>query len=131
MSAAWNRRGRTGLAAAGAAICAATAFAPGTASADGTCDEHYVCMWEDASYGGDKWVNWRPVREGDTFEIGGWNGDNEISSAVNRSGFAIVMYADDSGAGGSFCIHPHQPIQNFQEVGFNDEAESLVAKTGC
>jgi len=136
MSEARSRRVTTGLAATGAAIVAATAFTAGSAAAEpipeaGTCDAMYVCMWEDSGYGGDKWVNWRPTSEGEIFEIGGWNGDNEISSALNRSSFAIEVYADDGAEGDSFCIHPYQPIQNFQEVGFNDDAESLMSKPGC
>jgi hypothetical protein len=136
MSASWSRRVTTAFAATGTAILAASAFTAGTAAAEpvpeaGTCDANYVCMWEDAGYGGDKWVNWQPSGTGQIFEIGGWNGDNEISSALNRTGYAIMVYADDGAQGDAYCIHAHQPIQNFKEVGFNDEAESLMTKDAC
>jgi hypothetical protein len=131
MMSAPSRRVATGLATTGAAILAATAFTAGTAAAEpipeaGTCDQDHVCMWEDAGYGGDKWVNWQPSGTGQIFEIGGWNGDNEISSALNRT-----VHADDGAQGDAYCIHAYQPVQNFKEVGFNDDAESLMTKSAC
>jgi hypothetical protein len=99
----------------------------------GSCDDKYVCMWEDNDYEGDKWVNYREgTSPGDRVEIDGWDGDNEISSVKNNTKLYVVMYADDEFRGRIQCIAPESSSPNLrQSNGFDNEAESFILKTKC
>ncbi|MFI6520571.1 peptidase inhibitor family I36 protein [Spirillospora sp. NPDC050679] len=107
--------------------------ADASARAAASCPSGYVCMWEDAYYGGDKYVE-QPAINGH-HEIDGWNGDNEISSVVNNTGKCIVLYANDGWSGRT---HPIQKSgaqrlrADLQLNGYDNEAESYgIFNTGC
>lgn len=105
-----------GLAALAVGMSAAPAYA------DTVCPNNYVCMWEDGSYGGSKYVL-QPANVG-FYEIDGWDGDNEISSVKNTSGKCLRLYDNDGGGGSSYYIEPEGFRPNLNQNGFNDRAES-------
>ncbi|NUR70860.1 MAG: peptidase inhibitor family I36 protein [Hamadaea sp.] len=125
-----NRTARRALAvaAASAAIAVGTAtpaFA-GQGDVESTCPSSDVCMWEDNSFGGNKWVE-QSTYDGKVYDIDWWNGDNEISSIRNNSGFWICVYPGDYTWGGGYIkVGPHTEYSNLaQSFGFDNEAESF------
>jgi len=97
-----------------AALGLAVAASP--ASADGYCPSGRICMWEDENYTGDRWVD-VPGSPGGV-EIDWWNGDHEISSVDNASGYDLRLSPGDLDGGGAWvgfgylCVQPHQRISS-------------------
>lgn len=79
----------------GVAVTLATAATP--AQAEGDCPANHVCMWEDAGYGGDRYVDSAAPQPGAStwIDVDGWNGDNELSAVVNNTGCYVEGYSDD------------------------------------
>lgn len=98
------------------------------AQAAGTCASGYVCMWEDPNYNGEKYVS-QPGDVG-SYEIDGWDGDNEISSVINRTGKCIRLYDNDGWSGTTYKIGKvvsggdNGKRPNLEQNGFDNEAES-------
>lgn len=104
----------------------AATFTPTPASAY-ACGTGNICMWEDANYTGDRYVSIRG-RPG-TYDIDGWNGDNEITSVANATGMWVVLYADDECTDYLWTIRPN--TSNPQLPGSaNDDAECFQAYWG-
>lgn len=110
------------------------------AAADGYCPlSGNVCMWEHPGYNGDRWVD-VPGRPGGV-EIDWWNGDHEISSIDNASGYYLRVQPGDLDGGGAWwgygnlCVKPHQRISDltFSDVGdYNDVPRSfIITSTPC
>ena len=70
------------------------ATAATTPASAGTCATGRVCMWEDPNFSGSLYVNVSPSVYR-TYEIDWWNGDNEISSVVNNSRYAVRLIDGD------------------------------------
>ncbi|WP_170180491.1 peptidase inhibitor family I36 protein [Actinomadura pelletieri] len=93
------------------------------ASAGEWCGWNEICMFEDALYRGDRYVSHTAVPG--RYQIDWWNGDNEISSAMNNSfDFCVRLYDNDDWSGATYTI-------GYDEVhstlpGFNDRAESYI-----
>ena len=111
----------TASALTGAAVSPAQA-----APAELACAANYVCMFEDAGLVGDKYVN--VVGRPGFYDIDWWNGDNEISSVQNRTGYWIRMYADDDWTGFFGCVAPGQILGSLSE---DNEMESFQLDTNC
>lgn len=90
----------------------------------GTCANGRFCLWEDAGYSGDKYVD-RDGRIG-KYNLGFWNGDNEISSGINNSNRCVTLYMDDNHQGSALTLQPGYRSNNFKLLGhlWNDNAES-------
>ncbi|MEK8171852.1 peptidase inhibitor family I36 protein [Streptomyces sp. M19] len=96
------------------------------------CGSGRVCMYEDANYTGSKYVNWKPTGTNKKYQIDGWDGDNEISSLINNSGYNVRVYDNDDYSGYSICVKPHTSINNLKNGWvFNDEAESAKTVSSC
>jgi hypothetical protein len=110
-----------------AAVVAATAgLALGAMPSASAATPGYVSMWEDSSYGGDRWVHYaQGTIDKDRFEIHWWNGDNEISSLQNGTSKWLVVYDKDAWGGERRCIAPGAEISNMKHINFNDRAESF------
>jgi hypothetical protein len=110
-----------GLGAATLLVVASPAYA------DSSCASGRVCMWEDASFGGDKYVNQAVSANNESYDIHWWNGDNEISSIKNTSGKYVCVYAGDYTWGGDYIvIEPHSESGNLgRDHGFDNDAESF------
>ena len=102
-------------AAAGVAVVSA-----GPASADGYCPPGRVCMWEDRDFSGSRYVDVAAVPG--TYNIDGWDGDNEITSLDNASGREVWVYDNDNCTGYLFTQYPHTrtPVLS---PSLNDRAE--------
>jgi len=99
---------------------------------DWSCDSGRMCMYEDSNYTGSKYVNWKPTGTNQKYQIDGWNGDNEITSLINNTGYNIRIYDNDDYSGYSICVAPHKSITNLKNGWvFNDEAESAKTVTRC
>lgn len=92
------------------------------ASAAGSCNAGSVCMWEDPGYNGEKYVD-QPGRSG-SYEIDGWDGDNEISSVINKTGKCVRLYDNDGHTGTSYFIEKGGSRTNLEQNGYDNEAES-------
>ncbi|SDM34322.1 peptidase inhibitor family I36 protein [Allokutzneria albata] len=84
-----------GVLAVGGSLLAAPA-----AEAAPDCAANRVCMWEDAGYSGSRYVNQKGASG--TYDIDGWNGDNEISSLINRTSCKLTLYSADEPAASAF-----------------------------
>ena len=99
---------------------------------DWSCDSGRICMYEDSNYTGSKYVNWKPTGTNQKYQIDGWDGDNEISSVINRTRYNIRLYDNDDYSGRSICLVPGKYINNLKNGWvFNDEAESAKTVTRC
>lgn len=100
---------------------------------DTSCADNHVCLWEGYSFGGDKWVDYTVNSLPDNkFNIGGWNGDNEISSAKNETDLILVLWDNDNYTGTRACIPANSSSSNLgQTHGFNDRAESFQLRGTC
>ncbi|MFJ3231986.1 peptidase inhibitor family I36 protein [Streptomyces sp. NPDC086787] len=97
-----------------------------------SCDSGRICMYEDASYTGSKYVNWKPTGTNQKYQIDGWDGDNEITSLINNTSYNIRIYDNDDYSGYSICVKPHVDITNLKYGWvFNDEAESAKTVAHC
>lgn len=127
-----KRRIAAAVAAAGlAAIASLGLAAPAQAGGYAQCGSGYVCMWEDAGFQGDEWVHWKPSGIGAKYNIDGWDGDNEISSIYNHSGYALRIYANDDYTGESICIGRGGDRPALKDQSFNDDAESAKTVSSC
>lgn len=121
-------------------ICATVATT--TASA-GTCSAGRVCMWEDPNFSGSRYVNVLPSVNR-YYEIDWWNGDNEISSVVNNSYYAVKLsdgdYTDgpswNRNKGTAVCIPPYGRVPDlivypFGNLTFDNRAESFYMSYSC
>lgn len=105
---------------------AATLTGPTAAQAESTdCPADYVCMWEDNDFQGSMYVR-QPANIG-SYDIDGWDGDNEISSYyINASFRCVTMYADDNWKGAVFHTFRWGPkLKSLSEL-FDNEAESYT-----
>jgi hypothetical protein len=91
------------------------------------CPSDYVCMWEDNNYNGSMYVKYRDgSKTGNKYDIGGFNGDNEISAVVNNTGWLLVMYDNDNYTGSRACVRPYSKSANLgSSFGYDNEAESF------
>ena len=108
---------------------ALTAAATGPAQASttsGTCGANFVCMWEDPGFNGTKYVD--VVGQPGFIDIDWWEGDNEISSVNNRTGYWVRMYANDNATGFFGCVAPNQSIA---ALTFDNDMESFSLNTTC
>jgi len=96
------------------------------AYADSTCTSGDVCLWEDTSYVGDRYVYSGQKLEVD---LGFWNGDNEISSVKNRSSYYMCLYDNDDYSGTRIRLSPGQYVAQLSDFDFDNEAESYKLKT--
>jgi peptidase inhibitor family I36 len=104
----------------------AAATGPAQATASGSCGANFVCMWEDPGFNGTKYVD--VVGQTGFYDIDGWDGDNEISSVINRTGYYVRMYANDNATGFLSCVAPGQSIASLY---FDNDAESFSLNTTC
>ena len=96
----------------------------GPAKAAGTCADGSVCMWEDPGYNGSKYVD-QPGNAGN-YQIDWWNGDNEISSVINRTGKCVRLYDNDDWSGTSYFIEKGGPRSDLEQNGYDNYAESYT-----
>jgi hypothetical protein len=104
----------------------AVAAVPAMADAD-DCPDEYVCMWEDNWYHGSMYVKYKQnSKSGNKVDIGGWNGDNEISAVVNNTVYTVVLYDNDNWTGTHICVLWFKSSYNLAvDYGFDNEAESF------
>ncbi|WP_079056248.1 peptidase inhibitor family I36 protein [Streptomyces caeruleatus] len=96
------------------------------------CATGRMCMYEDASYTGSKYVNWKPTGTNQKYQIDGWNGDNEITSLINNTSYNIRLYDNDDYSGRSMCVVKNSSINNLKNWWiFNDKAESAKTVANC
>jgi hypothetical protein len=88
----------------------------------GTCSSGSVCMWEDPGYNGSKYVD-QPGHVG-SYQIDGWDGDNEISAVMNKTGRCVRLYDNDNWTGTSYFIEKDGSRSNLEQNGYDNEAES-------
>src|SRR4051812_23368489 len=75
----------------GLAIMSAFTFCgPARPATAADCADGHLCMWEDPGYSGSQYVD-QPGNPG-RYDIDWWNGDNEISSVINKTGKCIKLY---------------------------------------
>jgi hypothetical protein len=120
------------LAAACAAVAAVFA-APSPAHAipipDSTCYAPYVCLVEDSGYYGDRYDRHGSMEN--SWELGWWNGDNEISSVKNRSPFFLCLYEDDEWEGDWVRISSGASVYDLDDShNFDNDAESARLTSG-
>ncbi|SCF46972.1 Peptidase inhibitor family I36 [Micromonospora mirobrigensis] len=98
------------------------------AYAAGTCSSGKICMWEDFSYNGSKYVDYTPGSiSNDKYEINGFNGDNEISSVINNTDKCAVLYDNDGFSGTRITIGKKTSVSNLRTfANFDNEAESFA-----
>ncbi len=110
-------------AAIGLAIISAFTFSgPVHPAMAADCAEGHLCMWEDPGYSGSQYVD-QPGNPG-RYEIDWWNGDNEISSVINKTGKCVTLFADDSWQGTSYFVEKGGSRPNLEQNGFDNDAES-------
>ncbi|MFB9527700.1 peptidase inhibitor family I36 protein [Nonomuraea roseola] len=79
------------------------------------------CLYEDAGSQGDEYG--RKTSLGD-YELGGWNGDNEISAIANYSAWCATIYSNDGQKGRTLTVRPGRTLNQLKDWDFNDDAES-------
>jgi hypothetical protein len=116
---------RTALAALmGSVVATAPLMIATPAQADSSdCPSNYVCMWEDPNYSGSMYVR-QPSSLG-SYNIDGWDGDNEISSVYNNSRNCVRMYDNDNYTGTSYFVSWLGMLPNLAQNGYDNEAESF------
>jgi Peptidase inhibitor family I36 len=82
-----------------------------------------ACLYEDAGWQGDEYGR---VSSPGYYELGGWNGDNEISSLLNNTPYCLTIYSSDGWSGRTWTLGPYDDIGTLDDNGiyFNDDAES-------
>ena len=115
-------RAAVALLAMPAAVGAAVVLAPSAAVADSSdCPSGYVCMWEDKTFHGSMYV--RQPDDVGSYDIDGWDGDDEISSVYNTSTTKCVrLYDNDRWTGTSYVVGKGSRLSSLP--GFDNEAES-------
>jgi hypothetical protein len=109
------------LALAMAAIPLAVTAEPARATSVECHKNSQFCLYEDAGGQGDEYG--RKSNRGN-YELGGWDGDNEISSIVNGSGWCATIYSDDGQKGRTLTVKPGRELNQLKDWDFNDDAES-------
>lgn len=124
------------------ATLAFAATAATTPASAGTCATGRICMWEDPNFSGSRYVNVSPSVYR-TYEIDWWNGDNEISSVVNNSSYAVRLIDGDytdgptwNRGGASFCVGPYGRIRDLYafplgNLTWDNRAESFQVTYSC
>lgn len=92
------------------------------ANAAASCADGSVCMWEDPSYTGEKYVD-QPGNVG-SYDIDWWDGDNEITSVINNTGKCVRLYDNDNWTGTSYLIEKDGKRANLEQNGYDNQAES-------
>ncbi|GAA4035081.1 hypothetical protein GCM10022247_70650 [Allokutzneria multivorans] len=92
------------------------------------CHPNHVCMWEHSAYFGSKYVNRLAVSG--VFDIGMWDGDNEISSLSNTSNCTITLHDNDSPQSSTrhWVFLPYDDQPDLKVWGANDDAESFTVR---
>jgi hypothetical protein len=87
-----------------------------------------ACLFEDGGGGGSQYGTATAIGN---YELGGWNGDNEISSAINYTPYCLNLYDGDNQSGASMTIWKYTGSNAGQvekmslgDLGWNDRAES-------
>ena len=107
----------------GIGVISAFAFCgPTGPAAAADCVDGSVCRWEDPGYSGSKYVD-QPGNSG-RYDIAWRNGDNEISSIINKTGKCVKLYADDNWVGTSYLIEKGGSRSGLERNGFDNDAES-------
>jgi hypothetical protein len=107
-----------------------TTIAPAASASESDCPDSYVCMWEDPYESGSLYV-YQPGNAG-SYEIDWWDGDNEISSVVNRTGKCIILYDGDDQTGSSYTINATTTrLYNLSLNGWDNRAESYNIVSSC
>ncbi|WP_086821717.1 peptidase inhibitor family I36 protein [Allokutzneria sp. NRRL B-24872] len=112
-----------------ALAAAAAVVLPSTANADVQCPAGHVCMWEHENYGGYRYFYFDPAPGTTYYEIGGWDGDNEITSVQNLTNCTVSLFDNDLDTSGtSWDIRPETKIPHLGSIGANDRAESFATR---
>jgi hypothetical protein len=122
---------RRTVAAALATFAAVVAMIGGASQAQAQqyCPDGKICMWEDENAEGDRYVDTKVGRPGWFYDIHGWNGDNEISSAQNNTGRIIQAWTNDNPAGRSYCLYPGEYYSSFGS--YDNDFESFIVVDRC
>jgi hypothetical protein len=89
------------------------------------CPENYVCMWEDPAWSGSEYVHQYATSNG-SFNIDGWDGDNEISSIINESKtHCIKLYDNDNYTGSTYTMGKDGSNPRLSNASFDNKAESF------
>ncbi|MDF5759334.1 peptidase inhibitor family I36 protein [Spongiactinospora sp. TRM90649] len=115
------RYGAVAVLVVGQALAGVGAAAPASAS-DVRCKiSNLACLYEDINGNGDEYGGvWRQGK----YELGGWDGDNEISSVSNYSEWCMTLYTNDGWGGRTLTLGPKRSLYNLKDWGFNDDTES-------
>ncbi|WP_086824494.1 peptidase inhibitor family I36 protein [Allokutzneria sp. NRRL B-24872] len=98
-------------------------------AASAFCPTNYVCMWEDAGYRGTRYVAVPGVKG--FHDIDGWDGDNEISSVINRSQCTARLHSDDDYSWPYWWVYKNQSVPDLKSLKTmdgdiaNDDVESF------
>ncbi|MFB9903395.1 peptidase inhibitor family I36 protein [Allokutzneria oryzae] len=104
------------LGVAGALAVGGALFTAPTADAASSCPDKHVCMWEDSGYTGSRYVKQKAANG--TYDIDGFNGDNEISSLKNRTSCTLTLYSADDPKASAFkwTVAPGKSISNLKNL---------------
>ena len=103
---------------------------PAVAQAGTYCPTNHACMWEDSNFQGDRWVDIELGAAPSSYDIDGWDGDNEISSIENGSTTNwLKVWSDDDYQGTYICVAP-RAVQG-SLGGFDNNAESFQLVSSC
>lgn len=106
-----------------AVAVSASVLAPTSALADSSdCPSNYVCMWEDSTFHGSMYV--RQADDIASYDIDGWDGDNEISSVFNNTIYCVRLFENDDWTGDSYVVPAGARLATL--VDFDNEAESYT-----
>jgi hypothetical protein len=90
-------------------------------------DKHsgcYVEVWSDKNFEGEYMRIEGPV-EHPALDFSGLNWGNTISSLRVGPNAFVLMYADPDFKGGMMSFGPSQEVADLEELGFNDEVDSI------
>lgn len=129
MSAAWSTRGKIVRKRFGVlvAVTAVAVLPFGVAHASDKVvlpEDGYFSAWEDPNGGGTRYLHTPQNACHDGCDIGGWDGDNELSAVDNGTNCTVTLYADDGYKGRTYTVPKNTAIWNLETVGFDNEAES-------
>lgn len=120
------RRTATTIVALAVLVAGATSAAAASAAAPRVLDHGPVRMWEDPGMSGSRYVNYYPGQAADNkVNIGGWNGDNEISAVDNATSYWVTLWDNDNYTGTRRCIAPHTSVDDLNLIGYDNRAESF------
>lgn len=119
----------TRLATVAAAAASLTLTLAVPADAGTYCPNGKICMWEDPSAQGSRYVEVYPGGVSWFYNIGGWNGDNEISSWENASSVSVKVFSNDNPTGRWRCLEPGTYQSSLGD--FDNDAESFQVVSSC